>query len=120
MVCPEGKLSVISGLVSSKSSSRKILSLAAMPFMAIWKKEPSCRMGIKKSAASRIISRHPSRETPPLWYWVTAMMTPSAAPPYAIRSIMVMEFNCMVSTFMVIFRNFSACSFISCCLNASA
>ena len=96
------------------------MSLAAMPFMAMWKKLPNCRMGRKKSAASRMISRQPANDTWLPIYCVTAMMTPSAAPPYAIKSMMVMELSCMVSTFMVILRNFSASAFISLFLNSSA
>ena len=52
------------GLLSSgsgRSSRRKILSLAAMPFIAMWKKEPSCRIGMKKSAASRMMSSAPAK-----------------------------------------------------------
>ena len=57
------------------------MSLAAIPFMAMWKKLPSCRMGRKKSAASRMINRHPARETWFPAYWVAAMIMPRAAPP---------------------------------------
>ena len=66
---------------SGKSSRRKIFSLAAMPFMAMWKKLPSWRMGMKKSADRRMMSRHPAKSTCPARYWVTERITPRAAPP---------------------------------------
>ena len=52
-----------------------------MPFIAMWKKLPSCRIGMKKSAESKMISRQPASETRLPAYCVTAMIMPSAAPP---------------------------------------
>ena len=105
---------------SGSSRSLKILSLAAIPFIAMWKNEPSCLIGRKKSAASRMIKRQPARSTSPALNRLTASIIPSAAPPYAIKSIIVMELSCMVSTFMVILRNLSDSSFIFSCLYSSA
>ncbi len=91
-----------------------------MPFMAMWKKLPSWRMGMKKSAATRTVKSTPARPTAPAWNCVTATQVPAAAPQNATRSMMVMELSCMVSTRMVTRRKRSASSFISRCLKASA
>ena len=48
-------------LFSFKSIILKILSLAAIPFIAIWKNEPNCRIGIKKSTDNKIIKTHPNK-----------------------------------------------------------
>ena len=55
----------VRGASSSRSRRAKILSLAAIPFMAIWKKEPSWRMGRKKSAERRIMAKQPPKEMAP-------------------------------------------------------
>ena len=52
-------------LLSEAPTDEKILSLAAIPFIAIWKKLPSWRIGIKKSAAISTINRHPESDTFP-------------------------------------------------------
>ena len=65
-------------------------------------------------------ARHPPRSIAPAAICVSATATPAAAPPYATRSMIVMELSCIVSTRIVMRRNFSACSFISACLNSSA
>ena len=70
-------------------------------------------MGMKKSAANNKINRQPVRSTLPALNCVTERIMPSAAPPYAIRSMIVMELSCIVSTFIVILRNFSDSLFIS-------
>ena len=87
-----------------------------MPFIAMWKNEPSWRMGRKKSADRKMTAKQPQNGMRPARNSRTASTMPSAAPPYATRSMMVMELSCIVSTFMVILRNFSASRFISSCL----
>ena len=42
----------------------------------------------------------------PFKYSVTLTAIPTAAPPYATISITLVEFSCMVNTFIVIFRKF--------------
>ena len=44
---------------SGKSRKAKILSLAFIPFIPIWKKLPKRRMGKKNSAANRIMIKTP-------------------------------------------------------------
>ena len=112
-------ISFVAGLLSSISSRLKILSLAAIPFIAMWKKLPSWRIGMKKSADRRMIKRQPDTSIFPHANCVTARIIPTAAPPYAIKSIIVMELSCIVRTFIVIFLNFSASIFISSFLNLS-
>ena len=109
--CLSGKFTLPLSL-SSKSRKLNILSLAAIPFIAIWKNEPSCRIGMKKSADKSIISKQPAISICPLLNCNTDIISPSAAPPYATKSIIVMELSCIVSTFIVIFLNFSDSSFI--------
>jgi hypothetical protein len=58
-----------------------IFSQAAMPFMAMWKKEPRSRMGRKKSAERRRIIRHPKRDTVPSLSCNSPSTAPRAAPP---------------------------------------
>ena len=41
------------------------MSLAAIPFIAIWKNEPNCRIGIKKSTDNKIIKTHPNKYPTP-------------------------------------------------------
>ena len=60
---------------------RKSLSLAAIPFIATWKKLPSFRIGMKKSADSKIIAKQPMKPMLPLLKAFAASTTPSAAPP---------------------------------------
>ena len=63
------------------SKNRKILSAAAFPFIAIWKKEPSRRSGRKNSAEIIMIKKHSANVTAPARYSSTLKMMPSAAPP---------------------------------------
>ena len=91
---------------SGKSKILKTLSLAAIPFIAIWKKEPSRRSGRKNSLASRTIHNVPATLIFPFKNSDTATAIPIAAPPYATMSITLVELSCMVSTFMVILRKF--------------
>ena len=97
---------------SSRSRMRKIFLLAAMPFIATWKNEPSWRMGRKKSAESSAIMRKPCRATEPVESSRSATPMPAAAPPRAMTSMTMMELSCMRSTFIVMTRKRSASSFI--------
>lgn len=93
---------------SGASSSAKIRFVDVMPFIATWKYEPSCRSGMKKSAASRIVSntaaigvkpsgstpdsaKTPDGESEPDTNRHIATPMPAAAPPYATASIAVSE-----------------------------
>ncbi len=53
---PEFRQFLAAMLRFGASSSAKIRFVDVMPFIATWKYEPSCRSGMKKSAASRIVS----------------------------------------------------------------
>ena len=114
-----GRLIVFSS-GTSRSKILKILSIAAIPFIAIWKKLPSCLIGIKKSAESSIIAIACSSLMFPATNCLTVKIMPKAAPPYATKSIIVMELSCIVRTFIVIFLNSSASSFIFLFLYSSA
>ena len=100
-------------LSSGISSISNILSLADIPFIAMWKNEPKSLKGIKNSAESIIIVNVPARLMFPFIYSSIDIITPKAAPPYAIMSIIVVEFNCINSRFIVAILNFSASIFIS-------
>ena len=108
-----------------------------MPFIATWKYEPSCRSGMKKSAASRIVSntaaigvkpsgstpdsaKTPDGESEPDTNRHIATPMPAAAPPYATASIAVSERSWICSTFMVITRNCSAFSSMTRAARSSA
>ena len=102
---PSGKIfSPVCG--SGKSNILKILSLAAIPFIAIWKKDPKSLNGRKNSLARRTIHKVPEMLIFPFRNSDTATAIPIAAPPYATMSITLVEFSCMVRTFMVILRKF--------------
>ncbi len=58
-----------------------ILSATAMPFMAVWKNDPSVRMGMKKSAERKMTANAAKNGTLPEAYWMSATMMPTAAPP---------------------------------------
>ncbi len=122
---------------SGASSSAKIRFVDVMPFIATWKYEPSCRNGMKKSAASRIVSntaaigvkpsgstpdsaKTPDGESEPDTNRHTATPMPAAAPPYATASIAVSERSWICSTFMVITRNCSAFSSMTRAARSSA
>ena len=83
-----------------------------MPFIAVWKNDPSVRMGMKNSADRNTTANAAKNGTLPAAYWISAAMMPTAAPPYAKMSMMVTEFSCMVSNRMVALRNVSASAFI--------
>ena len=120
LIDPLGGSSSVFTSGTSKSKILNILSIAAIPFIAIWKKLPSCLIGIKKSADRSIIAIACSSLMFPATNCLTVRIMPKAAPPYATRSIIVMEFSCMVRTFIVIFLNSSASSFIFLFLYSSA
>ena len=81
----------------------------------MWKNDPNVRIGRKNSAASRIVISAACSVIAPLCSSQTAMPMPSAAPPKATRSMIVIELSCIVSTFIVMRRNFSASSFMIRC-----
>ena len=91
-----------------------------MPFMATWKKLPSCRMGRKKSAETRMMKRQPKRSTAPDAVAASATAMPATAPPKATMSMTMIEFSCMLSTFIVTTRKRSASRFIASWRAASA
>ena len=111
MVCPSVSL-ILPSSGSLVSSSLKILSAAALPFIAIWKNEPSIRSGRKNSAEIIMIKKHSVSVTAPFFNFKRLSAIPSAAPPYATKSMILMEFNCIISTRIVTFLNFSASSSI--------
>ena len=88
---------------SSRSRRLNILSLAAIPFIAMWKYEPSLLIGRKNSAASRIIVSAPESVILFLEYSDSDTMIPAAAPPYAMMSMTLVELSCIVRTFIVTF-----------------
>ena len=106
-------------LLSSASKTLKILSAAAIPFIAIWKYDPNNLRGMKNSADINKITIIPPRLTVPALNCNKATILPRAAPPKAIKSITFIEFNCILKTFIVIFLKLSASSFISSCLSLS-
>ena len=59
----------------------KILSLAAIPFIAMWKNDPRSLRGIKNSDARRIIVRAPAKLNVPARNSDAATIIPAAAPP---------------------------------------
>ena len=66
---------------SSVSRSSNILSEADIPFIAIWKYEPSILRGRKNSDASRITVSMPARLISPLRKYPIPTNMPTAAPP---------------------------------------
>lgn len=134
---PEFRQFLAAMLRFGASSSAKIRFVDVMPFIATWKYEPSCRSGMKKSAASRIVSntaaigvkpsgstpdsaKTPDGESEPDTNRHTATPMPAAAPPYATASIAVSERSWICSTFMVITRNCSAFSSMTRAARSSA
>ena len=78
---------------SFKSKNLNILSLAVIPVNATWKNESNLLKGKKNSAESKIIVIAPPNEITPLLYFERAINIPTAAPPYVIISIILIEFN---------------------------
>ena len=105
---------------SGASRIAYIFSAAAMPFIAVWKNDPSVRSGMKNSAASREKVRAPANVTPPFANCTSMTTMPAAAPPNANRSMTVIELSCMVSRRIVALRNPSASSFMTSWRRASA
>ena len=77
-----------------------------MPFIAMWKNDPSRRSGRKNSLASNTIQSVPDTVRFPFRNSDTATAMPTAAPPYATMSITLVELSCIVRTFIVIRRKF--------------
>ncbi len=93
---------------------------ALAPFIATWNAEPNARSGRKNSTATRhrnsaYMGLSPQNAAPQI-----ASAIPAPAPPYATRSIIVVLASCITSTFIVIFLNSSALSFILPCCALSA
>ena len=103
----------MASFLTSVSSNLNIFSDAAIPLVATWKKEPKSLSGIKNSEDNRIIITAPPTLIFPKDNSFTAISIPKAAPPKAIKSIIVIELNCIVKTFIVTFLNVSASLFIS-------
>ena len=97
---------------SGKASNSRILRPAEAPFIATWKAEPSERNGRKNSTATNVRKSTFAGSSPPSTPAHMASAIPAPAPPYATRSIMVVDMSCITSTFMVILRNSSLLSFI--------
>ena len=91
-----------------------------MPFMAIWKNEPRSLNGMKNSDAKSIIIIAPARFTAPFMNSLKTNIMPTAAPPYAIISITLVELSCIVRTFIVILRKCSLSLSISAAAFSSA
>ena len=105
--------------ISSISNILNILSAAAVPFIATWKKEPSCLRGIKNSADKRIMMSIFKREILPLLNSEIPIIMPIAEPPNATKSITEIELSCIINTFIVAFLKSSAFLFISICFCSS-
>ena len=97
---------------SGTSSIAYMRSAAAMPFIAVWKNEPNVRSGRKNSADRNTMENAVPNATAPAAYSPRTMTMPTAAPPNANRSMMVMELSCIRRRRMVARRKPSACSFI--------
>ena len=68
-------------LGSGASRIANISSAAAMPFMAVWKNDPSVRSGMKNSAARNITAKAAKNGACPSENCHSAMTMPTAAPP---------------------------------------
>ena len=91
-----------------------------MPPMAVWKNEPSVRIGMKNSLDRNTMEKAAANVATPHENCHSTAIIPTAAPPNAKRSMTVIEFNCIVSRRIVALRKLSAAPFISSCLRASA
>ena len=101
---------------SFNDNNLKIFLPAVAPFIEIWNALPSCLSGKKKSTpvktknntnvgiekGKKVICEVVAK----------AIEIPIPAPPYATRSMIVVEASCIVKTFIVIFLNVSASSTI--------
>ena len=93
---------------------------ALAPFIATWNAEPNARSGKKNSTATRHKNSAYMGDSPQNAAPKIASAIPEPAPPYATKSIIVVLASCITSTFIVIFRNSSALSFIFPCCASSA
>ena len=93
---------------SFKSKNLNIFLLAVIPFIATWKREVNRLKGKKNSKDNNIITIACPKLILFILYSDKAMDIPNEAPPYVIKSIKPIEFNCITKTFIVSFLNFSA------------
>lgn len=107
-----GSIVRVPAVRSGASRMANIFSAAAMPLMAVWKNDPSVRSGMKNSAERKTMVKAPAKPTEPAANCMSTTMMPTAAPPKANKSMMVMELSCILSRFMVARRKLSASSFM--------